>query len=163
MKLTHERLLAFLTYDPETGIFRNRKKGTIIGRAMTHHSLVIRIDKTNYMCHRLAWFYMTGEYPESGINHKDGDFTNNKFENLRTLTESEKRYNCNLASNNTSGYKGVTWDRSKQKWRAQSRSKGRHICLGRYDTAEEAAHVYNDFARNKHGEFYKNTLEDKSL
>jgi hypothetical protein len=158
MKLTYERLLAFLIYDPNTGVFRNRKNGNIIAANVGRTGHVIKIDRVNYIKHRLAWFYMTGEYPKQAINHKDGDFANNKFSNLRQLTETEKRFNCKISSVNTSGYKGVSWDREKQKWRAQARINGRHFSLGRYDTPEEAAKVYNEFARSQHGEFYKNTL-----
>jgi len=160
MKLTHERLLSFLHYDPETGIFTNRKKRTPVG-AMGRDCLVIKIDRVNYIAHRLAWFYITGEYPTDGINHKDGDFRNNRFSNLRQLTAAEKRFNCGVSSVNTSGYKGVSWSKEKNKWRAQAGLKGKQHNLGYYDTPEQAARAYNAFARKHHGEFYKNTLGEQ--
>src|SRR5687768_14775373 len=97
MKLTHERLLSFLHYDPETGIFTNRKKRTPVG-AMGRDGLVIKIDRVNYIAHRLASFYITGAYPTVGINHKDGDFRNNRLSHLRQLTAAEKRFNCGVSS-----------------------------------------------------------------
>jgi len=44
-----------------------------------------------------------------------------------------------IYSSNTSGYKGVYWDRSRQKWVAQIRFKGKNYKLGRYDNIKDAA------------------------
>lgn len=43
-----------------------------------------------------------------------------------------------LQSNNTSGYRGVTWDKSKQKWKAQLVFRGKRYNLGRFDKKEDA-------------------------
>lgn len=57
--------------------------------------------------------------------------------------------------NNTSGYKGVTWDRSREKWMAQIVFKGKKHFLGRYNTIEEAAAA----RKQAEEELYKPILE----
>lgn len=76
------------------------------------------------------------------VDHIDGDGLNNRRENLRVVTHSENLHNRGPQSNNTSGFKGVTFCRSTGRWQAQIsvRKVGRK--LGRYDTPEEAALAY---------------------
>jgi len=50
-----------------------------------------------------------------------------------------KMLTARIYSSNTSGYKGVYWDRSRQKWVAQIRFKGKNYKLGRYDNIKDAA------------------------
>jgi hypothetical protein len=47
--------------------------------------------------------------------------------------------NVGLLSRNTSGYRGVTWDKQTGKWRAFGKRGGRGISLGRFASIEEAA------------------------
>jgi hypothetical protein len=67
-----------------------------------------------YREHRLAWLYMTGEWPTHEIDHINGDRVDNRFCNLREATASENRWNSRKRVNNTSGYKGVSWDSAKR-------------------------------------------------
>ena len=76
--LTQERLKELLSYDPATGIFawktRRNQLSDIGQRAGTIHVCgyrVIRIDESGYQAGRLAWFYMTGQWPKSEIDHKN--------------------------------------------------------------------------------------------
>jgi predicted RNA-binding protein with PUA domain len=62
-----------------------------------------------------------------------------------------------LAKNNTSGYKGVYWDKNIRKWKAALRLNGVKIFLGYFDTPEEAGVVYNNYVEQHHGEFYRDT------
>lgn len=55
--------------------------------------------------------------------------------------------------NNTSGIRGVTWDKSRSKWLAQITFKGRNYNLGRYDTIEEAAKIRKIAEQKMFGEF----------
>jgi hypothetical protein len=91
--ITYEKLKSLLTYDPNTGIFiYNYRhgawalKGSEAGRCDKDGYLIITINKKAYSAHRLAWLYMTGEHPKEFIDHKDGNKSNNKFENLREAT-----------------------------------------------------------------------------
>ena len=86
-------------------------------------------------------------------DHIDGNRLNNQRENLRHCTLSQNQHNRNTQANNTSGYKGVTWNRRDKEWRARIRLNWKSISLGYFSTAEEAARVYDTAARDLHGEF----------
>ena len=62
-------------------------------------------------------------------------------------------YNRSLSTRNTSGIKGVSWDKDRQKWRAIILFKGKKISLGRYDNFEDAKKARQDKAKELFGEF----------
>lgn len=119
--ITHERLLELVSYDAETGLFTNKIRrgcngvGTICGTIDSHGYISIMLDRHYYAGHRLAWFYVTKEWPEIGLDHKDRLRSNNKWNNLRLATKSENAQNQNIGLANTSGYMGVSWSTSAKK------------------------------------------------
>jgi len=94
------------------------------------------------------------EAPERMIvDHINGDPLDNRKENLRFCTHSENMRNRKLNNNNTSGYKGVALDKQTKKFRARIRVNRVLKELGSFQTALEAAHVYNSKAKELFGEF----------
>lgn len=87
------------------------------------------------------------------VDHADGNPLNNQRSNLRLASWAENGFNRSRQANGTSGYKGVTWFKRRQKWQALIQCRGKRHFLGYYDTAEEAAHAYDAAARELHGEF----------
>jgi len=87
------------------------------------------------------------------VDHKDRNGLNNVRSNLRLATRSQNMMNHGKQSNNVSGYKGVIWDKEREKWRAQTKTNGKFIVIGRYKTAEEAARAYDKFVRTIFGDF----------
>lgn len=83
------------------------------------------------------------------INHNGLD---NRKANLRLVNDSQNQMNRIMAQNNNSGYKGITSYRNG-KWRASTQLNQKHIHLGYFNTKEEAALAYNQFARENFGEF----------
>lgn len=79
---------------------------------------------------------------------------NNRIANLREATAAENQRNRGKNLNNTSGYKGVYWDKPVSKWRAQLSLHRRSVFFGYFDTPEAAARAYQEGARKIHGEFY---------
>ena len=77
--------------------------------------------------HRVIWAMVTGEWPEHGIDHINGDRTDNRFENLRVATQVENCGNMRRYSTNTSGTSGVFWDKQHGKWNAQLRRNGKKV------------------------------------
>jgi hypothetical protein len=80
------------------------------------------------------------------VDHKNRDFTDNALENLRWATHAENQQNRGCASNNSSGYTGVSLSRNRNKYRAQIRLDGKLTHLGTFPSAEAAAHAYNQRA-----------------
>lgn len=77
------------------------------------------------------------------VDHVNGNKLDNQRHNLRTCTRLENMRNQRVSKNNTSGYKGVCWDKRWKKWRAQTYINRKYIQIGGYQTKEEAAHAYN--------------------
>lgn len=164
--ITADRLRELLHYDPKTGIFTwrvyrgTRWPGAVAGctSAIDGKYTLIGADNGRYLAHRLAWLYMTGEWPEHEIDHRNNDGHDNRWRNLRHATRTQNGRNIRRASRNTSGYIGVYYDdktpRSLKRWHAQIRDNdGKYKNLGRFHTAEEAARVRDEAARRLHGEF----------
>jgi hypothetical protein len=167
--ITPDRLRELIHYDPETGIFMWRKRAndfggwnkkfahTQAGRAMKRRIPYrqIRVDNKQYYAHRLAFLYMTGEWPIEYVDHIDGDGLNNRWNNLRAATNQQNQFNSGKSATNTSGYKGVCWDKNTKKWQAQIRINKKSKYLGQYATPEEASAAYQCVSRLYHGEFLK--------
>jgi len=100
--LTAARLREILHYNPETGEFawlssksgrHAGKIGYIGGNGKGYLRLMITIDYYSYKAHQLAWLYMTGEWPNPEIDHKNRNALDNRFCNLRLVNKIEQRRN----------------------------------------------------------------------
>lgn len=158
--LTAEYVRSILDYDPETGEMRwkvgrppRAKAGAIAGHIRSDGYRSVNIDDASYYVHRLAWLVMTGEWPPFEIDHRDARPKNNKWDNLREAEPKQNQRNSKLPRNNTSGCKGVTWDKDRQKWRAQIVTDGVAKNIGRFITFEEAIEARWDATLKQHGEF----------
>ena len=76
--------------------------------------------------------------PEMEADHKDRNKLNYQRENLRVVTPSQNCHNRGPNANNTSGVKGVSFNRKEQRWRADIWIRGTHIWLGSFDKFEDA-------------------------
>lgn len=85
------------------------------------------------------------------IDHKDGNGLNNIRENLRGCSQRQNMHNAK--SHKRSGYKGISFDSTRNKWAASIRSGGKNLFLGRFSSELEAATVYNKAAEKIQGEF----------
>lgn len=158
--ITQDRLRELLSYDPETGVFTrivgrpgpNARAGDIAGCDNGQGYIRIYVDGKPYKAHRLAWLYKHGEFPQE-IDHIDCDRSNNRIANLRPVTRGQNRTNCGAYKSNTSGFKGVSFNRRSQKWIAQIQKGGRKIGLGYFATPEEASARYASAVNEFHGEY----------
>ncbi|WP_313193700.1 HNH endonuclease [Shinella zoogloeoides] len=159
MSITHERLHELLTYDPETGIFRwkvdrnqNVKAGSIAGAPDSSGYIQVRVDGRKYQANRLAWLYMTGEWPSEQVDHRDRDRANNRWANLREATHAENCRNRRRRSDNKSGFPGVKITRNGT-YEATIGIDGEKVYLGTYSTLHEALNVRRFAEKDIHGEF----------
>jgi hypothetical protein len=113
---------------------------------------VFRINGVSYLEHRLIWAWHNKPFTPL-IDHINGDISDNRIENLRAATHSQNMRNSRLAINNTSGVKGVYWEKSKSMWRVQICNDGKQQYLGRFHDIDEARNVASTFRKINHAEF----------
>jgi hypothetical protein len=97
-----------------------------------------RVDKQKLLAHRVIWALAHGEWPDSQIDHINGDKIDNRLANLRDVSAAENRKNVSKQSNNTSGACGVCWYARDGKWQAQIKIGGKQRYLGRFATRDAA-------------------------
>lgn len=86
------------------------------------------------------------------IDHINGNRLDNRRSNLRFCSQKDNMANSRKPSTNTSGYKGVSWDKQRNKWVAYI-YREKSINLGGFGTVEEAHLAYIDAAKKHSGEF----------
>jgi len=97
--------------------------------------------------HRFIWEVTNGPIPDDReIDHRNGNKTDNRVENLRLVTHRENIQNRSDKRNGTttSKYPGVSWHKSNQKWIAQIRINGVRRSLGCFNTQELASEAYQN-------------------
>lgn len=162
--LTYDIANALFEYSEDTGEVKWRfdsprfKRGGLVGtktctpKCHTEY-LMVTLFWTPYKLHRIIWLMKTGSFPEKYIDHIDGNGLNNRWENLREATPSENMMNQRVRSDSTSGIKGVSFDKSRNKWYAYINVDGKRQMLGRHATMEEAAAARMKAEGVLHGEF----------
>lgn len=156
--LSHRKLLDLVSYDAETGVFRTKVKtrthlpGDTIGRIQGGYHRIY-INGLVHQAHRLAWFYVYGEWPVRNIDHINQDAKDNRIANLRLCSMTQNEANKGLQKNNSSGYKGVSFSKKQDKFIAQIKFNKTYQKLGSFADPQHAAHAYNKAAIQLFGEF----------
>lgn len=154
--LTAERLRDLFFYDPDVGEFIRKRgvqgcmAGSVAGYIESRGYAKITIDGIAYRAHRLAWLYVYGEFPSMDLDHINWNKSDNRIENLRIVTCCENQQNAPIRKDNTSGYRGVSFDKSKGKWAASIAHKGVEKKLGHFGSAEDAGLSYSIAAAHIH-------------
>ena len=159
--MEHATLKRILRYSKQTGQFiwrvkysRKVVKGNVAGGLNVAGYVVIGIDGRTYYAHRLAWFYVTGEWPNQ-IDHRNGNRADNQWSNLRLATHQQNILNAKKCQANTSGFKGVSWHKGAGKWSAYIILDGKKRHLGLYETPELAHLSYVNAATAAQPEFVR--------
>jgi len=168
--IDHDDLLRRVKYDPETGVFTARIKARDDGRwkagrvlGSTHLTLgyvYLNVNKKRYLAHRLAWFYVYGEWPDGLIDHENGDRSDNRLCNLRVASHHQNRTHTTiLRSSNTTGVQGVCWCKRRSKWYARIKTNGKYKFLGYFSDLDAAKERYDLAAARLFGEFMPGFIE----
>jgi len=165
--LTAEFVRSAIDYCPETGIFRwkHRKDrtpawnarwaGKIAGSPGSEGYINIGFDHKLYRAHRLAWLYVYGSWPgdTQEIDHVNMCTGDNRIANLRLATTSENCSNRGRRSDNTSGFRGVSFHRAHGKWQAYVCKDQKQIYLGYFDSLDAARTAREAAVLSVHGAF----------
>ena len=148
--IDQESLKSALHYDPDTGFFvwlispaQCVRVGTQAGTTDAgtgYHRVMIRRKK--YQAHRLAWLYMTGEWPTDEVDHINGVRTDNRWANLRSATKAENQQNAALRKDSSSALTGAQFHNNK--WQATIRVNGTPMYLGVFADKLDARKAYLD-------------------
>ena len=160
-------------YDPSTGglewmrrplshfkdsrshkIWNTRYAGTKAGRVSSNGYIGVSINSVRKQYHCIVWEIHFGPVPFGKlIDHRNGDLTDNRIQNLRLASHSENMQNCKIQKNNTSGYKGVSWIASTNKWRSEIAVDKKRKLLGVFDCKMDAIAAYARASKLHHKEF----------
>ena len=153
-----------LRYNPETGECWGAFQNGVWKLLLPTENGYTRLwagGKARYLHRIIAEVFLNGGKPltpQQEVDHiqqADGSPAQDRLSNLRIVSRSQNLKNQRISRNNTSGYKGVSLQKSTSKWQAKIMSCGRRKHLGTFTTAEAAALAYDKAAKELHGEFAK--------
>ena len=167
--ITQEEVKRALIYDPETGVFTYRRRDVAefksqracnawngrfalkeAGAPTGHGYIKLTVYRHRVYAHRAAWLYVHGDWPEF-IDHKNGDRSDNRLANLRSVSRTENQRNRAVQANNRLRVKGV--HKAGNSYIAGITIGGKWHHLGSYRTPQEAAAAYDAAAIKHFGEF----------
>lgn len=161
-RLTASELRDVLHYDPDVGVWRwlkSPRAGWIGKRAgtVTDGSRRINVLGVSYLSSRLAYLYMTGEWPPFEIDHEDRNPSNDKWSNLRPASDTQNQANRPCRKDSKLGVKGVikVYDgkRVGSKYAARIQRDGKRVNIGYFSSVKEAKAAYDKEAKHLFGEF----------
>lgn len=158
--ITHAEACRRFSYDRATGVITWRVQingrapaGSRAGALRGDGYIIVGINGGLCLAHRLAWFLVKGVWPKDGLDHKDGDCTNNRWRNLREATQSQNMMNGAMRRNNKSGAVGVSFGQRDGVWRAAINYGGKMYVLGTYPTKAMATAARRKAEKKHHGRF----------
>lgn len=154
-------LREILHYDPDTGDLRWKMKisrkvvvGAIAGTLnKKQNRWQIQIGGVIYKTARIVYYMHTGIEPLGEIDHKNNNPSDNRFDNLRDSTHSQNNMNKKVQSNNTSGFKGVSYHKTRGEFIAYAKLNGKTHYAGWHKTAESAGKAARELREKLHGGF----------
>lgn len=146
---------AAVHYDPNTGAFSrisgagNQRAGAIASSPNGDGYLRIMVAGSRVLCHRLAFLWMTGEWPSGVVDHINGNPSDNRWSNLRDVSPSVNAQNQVRGKRGSeTGLLGVSIFQGRP--RASIGLLGRQVHLGTFDTPEAAHKAYLEAKRRLH-------------
>lgn len=121
---------------------------------------ISRVSKSEQIfLHRL----IVNTSPELSVDHIDGNTLNNRRENLRPCTHQENLKNTKVRTDNTSGYKGVSYNRRRNRWYSRIFVNGTEKFLGSFLSKQEAIEVRRAAEEKYFGEFRRKNKSQEAL
>lgn len=136
--------------------FANKKVGYISSKGY----IVVQYKGRKIPVHRIIWAMYYKAWPISKIDHKNRNKLDNRIENLRLASSAENGINTSIFKSNTSGYKGVSWQKLKNMWESRIMFNGKTHVLGYYSSKEEAHKVYCMKCIELYGDFAPKEIKE---
>lgn len=162
MNLDIKELAEWISYDPFTGklTWKRAMRGTFAGSDCGYRDkrgyINIRFGEYRLLGHRVGWALVNMKWPANQIDHKNRNPSDNRICNLREATDNQNKANTTVRKNKIySSYKGVTWDKRRNKWCTSIYRKGRQKFLGYFEKEEDAYFAYCREAIRYDGEFVR--------
>lgn len=147
--LTLARLKTLISYDPETGVFTRvgfrKGRGRAGSKAGTFDDdgyVIVCVDYKSYRANRLAWFYLFGVWPDGSIDHINGDRSDDRWCNLREISNQENSQNRHGPNAGRVRQLPIGVYSSGSGFKSRIRVGGVNHHLGRFDTPELASAAY---------------------
>lgn len=116
-----------------------------------------RLDRNGYPCAKIKDFTIRLHsflYKNQGqIDHVNGSKVDNRSCNLRFVNHCQNRVNVGKKKNTKNKFKGITFNKRKNKWQAQIGHNYKNITIGSFDSQEDAAKAYDKKAQELYGEY----------
>ena len=151
MMITQEFLRDMFTYVDGELVRKNSPRKRYAKRTKSEYLCTVIAGRT-YKTHRLIYMYHYGTMPHQ-VDHADGNKHNNRVENLRACAPSNNSMNIGIKKNNTTGFKGIVWEPSRNKWRTRICLQGKTVFSARFDDIELADLVATMAREKYHGVF----------
>jgi hypothetical protein len=119
--------------------------------------------KYNQKMQQLHRFLLDVEDINILVDHRNGDTFDNRRDNLRQVNKSQNAINSKLRSDNKSGYKGISWDNTRNKWVVRLRLKDKYLFLGQFDCIEDAFRVRQEAENKYYGEYNRENLYENKI
>jgi len=146
--LTQDQVKSLFHYDSDNGILKWRVNnggkvlaGNLAGCKNHYGYIVINFKKKSYQAHRLAWLYVHGYLPLQQIDHINRDRSDNRLINLRLATHSLNNQNKEIQRNNTSGCKGLSYQKKNKKWVSHIGINNKKNRIGQYENIADAIYA----------------------
>lgn len=156
--ITRDYVNQLYEYNPSTGDFIRKTSrggslaGSVAGAKDKLGYVRLSIDGRLYLAHRLAFLIMEGKFPEGNVDHKDGNPSNNSWNNLRNCTQQQ---NIQNSKGRGKYYKNVyfTGGGRNKPYNVKIEVNGVIKSFGYYATPEEADEVASLIRDMLHGDF----------
>jgi hypothetical protein len=161
-KPSYEKIAKILDYNPKTGKFFRKLntspngrigevKGYITGRKYRKTS----VGGIQFYDHQLAWLLFYLKWPETQIDHINGNRQDNRILNLREVTVSQNALNRSYQANSKTKHKCVHWKPDKKKYRVKIGICGKYHHIGYFKSLDEAIGARDKAIKKLHGKFAK--------
>lgn len=145
---------------PERGLIFNKNSKRFTGIKRKNGYVEFNLNGRPFLNHRFIYekYYGVKLTQEQQINHINMVKDDNRIDNLEVVSHAKNNQWRNKPKNNTSGYKGVYFNKRDNKYQSRIQYYNKRISLGYFTTAELAYEAYCNKAKelnNNHNCLYK--------